>query len=231
LEQMAKKIGGKFEGELNLAVIPTVAPSLLPRFIPEFSQKYPDIKLKIEELKTEDMIEALRQDRIDVGIAATPLTEKGIEELPLYYEPFMAFVPEYHSMINDEFLLASELNANNMLLLNEGHCFRSSVLKLCQTELQQDQRINMESGNFDTLVKLAHRGLGMTLLPYLNTLDLASKYKKGIKPIAEPTPTREISMLYTRTQLKQEWIQAMAAVIQSTLPEKLLEKSDHIISP
>ncbi len=46
LEQMAKKIGGKFEGELNLAVIPTVAPSLLPRFIPEFSQKYPDIKLK-----------------------------------------------------------------------------------------------------------------------------------------------------------------------------------------
>jgi LysR family hydrogen peroxide-inducible transcriptional activator len=105
------------------------------------------------------------------------------------------------------------------------------VLKLCQTELQQDQRINMESGNFDTLVKLAHRGLGMTLLPYLNTLDLASKYKKGIKPIAEPTPAREISMLYTRTQLKQEWIKAMAAVIQSTLPEKLLEKSDHIISP
>ena len=134
-------------------------------------------------------------------------------------------------MINDEFLLASELNANNMLLLNEGHCFRNSVLKICQTELQQDHRINMESGNFDTLVKLAHRGLGMTLLPYLNTLDLAAKYKKGIKPIAEPTPTREISMLYTRTQLKQEWIQAMAVVIKSTLPEKLLEKSDHIISP
>jgi LysR family hydrogen peroxide-inducible transcriptional activator len=231
LEQMAKKIGGKFEGQLNLAVIPTVAPTLLPRFIPEFSQKYPDIKLTIEELKTEDMIEALRQDRIDVGIAATPLIEKGIEELPLYYEPFMAFVPEYHSMVNDEFLLASELNANNMLLLNEGHCFRSSVLKICQTDLQEDQRINMESGNFDTLVKLAHRGLGMTLLPYLNTLDLAAKFKKGIKPIAEPTPTREISMLYTRTQLKQEWIQAMAAVIQSTLPENLLEKSDHIISP
>lgn len=231
LEQMAKKIGGKFEGQLNLAVIPTVAPTLLPRFIPEFSQKYPDIKLTIEELKTEDMIEALRQDRIDVGIAATPLIEKGIEELPLYYEPFMAFVPEYHSMVNDEFLLASELNANNMLLLNEGHCFRSSVLKICHTDLQEDQRINMESGNFDTLVKLAHRGLGMTLLPYLNTLDLAAKFKKGIKPIAEPTPTREISMLYTRTQLKQEWIQAMAAVIQSTLPENLLEKSDHIISP
>ena len=231
LEQMAKKIGGKFEGQLNLAVIPTVAPTLLPRFIPEFSQKYPDIKLTIEELKTEDMIEALRQDRIDVGIAATPLMEKGIEELPLYYEPFMAFVPEYHSMVNDEFLLASELNANNMLLLNEGHCFRSSVLQICQTDLQEDQRINMESGNFDTLVKLAHRGLGMTLLPYLNTLDLAAKFKKGIKPIAEPTPTREISMLYTRTQLKQEWIQAMAAVIQSTLPENLLEKSDHIIRP
>jgi LysR family hydrogen peroxide-inducible transcriptional activator len=228
---MAKQIKGSFDGELTLAVIPTIAPSLLPRFIPEFTNKYPGIKLNIEELKTEDMIEALRTDRIDVGIAATPLQEKGIVETPLYYEPFMAFVPEYHAMNSDEFLLASELNANEMLLLNEGHCFRNSVLKLCQTELNPQQRINMESGNFDTLIKLAYRGMGMTLLPYLNTLDLSDKYKKGIKPIAEPTPTREVSMLYSRTQLKQEWIKAMGQTITASLPKKLLEKSSNVISP
>ena len=231
MENMAKRIKGSYEGTLNLGVIPTVAPSLLPRFIPEFKSKFPDITLKIEELKTEDMIEALRKDQIDVGIAATPLDEKGIVEDPLYWEPFMAFVPDYHPMKNDEFLLASEINVNDLLLLNEGHCFRNSVLKLCQANPQEGQGLQMESGNFDTLVKLAHRGMGMTLLPYLTAIDLEEKYKSSVKPIATPTPGREISLLYARTQLKIEWIEAMGALIKVHLPKKVLSKPDQIVSP
>lgn len=231
LEHMAKRIKGTFEGELRLAVIPTVAPSLLPRFIPEFTRTYPKIKLHVEELKTGDMIEALRTDRIDVGIAATPLEEKGIIEEPLYHEPFMAFVPNYHAMSKDKFLLASEINSKELLLLNEGHCFRNSVLKLCQSQDHGTQALNMESGNFDTLVKLAHRGMGMTLLPYLTAIDLADQYRPSVKPIAEPTPSRQISMLYARTQLKMEWITALGTIIKAQLPEKVLGEPEELVSP
>lgn len=231
LENMAKQIKGSFEGELNLAVIPTIASSLLPRFIPEFTKKYPKIRLRVEELKTEDMIEALRTDRIDVGIAATPLEEKGIIEQPLYYEPFMAFVPQYHPMNKDTFLLASEINAKELLLLNEGHCFRNSVLKICNAQETATTGLNMESGSFDTLVKLAHRGLGMTLLPYLTAIDLPEKYRPFVKPIAEPTPSREISLLHSRTQLKMEWIHAMGDLIRAGMPEKVLEKPERLVSP
>ena len=177
------------------------------------------------------MIDALRKDQIDVGIAATPLDEKGIVEEPLYWEPFMAFVPDYHPMKNDEFLLASEINVNDLLLLNEGHCFRNSVLKLCQANSQEGQGLQMESGNFDTLVKLAHRGMGMTLLPYLTAIDLDEKYKPSVKPIATPTPGREISLLYARTQLKVEWIEAMGELIKAHLPQKVLSKPEQIVSP
>jgi LysR family hydrogen peroxide-inducible transcriptional activator len=231
LENMAKQIKGSFEGELNLSFIPTIASSLLPRFIPEFTKKYPKIRLRVEELKTEDMIEALRTDRIDVGIAATPLEEKGIIEQPLYYEPFMAFVPQYHPMNKDTFLLASEINAKELLLLNEGHCFRNSVLKICNAQETATTGLNMESGSFDTLVKLAHRGLGMTLLPYLTAIDLPEKYRPFVKPIAEPTPSREISLLHSRTQLKMEWIHAMGDLIKAGMPEKVLEKPERLVSP
>ena len=111
---MSKQIKGTFEGELRLAVIPTVAPSLLPRFLVEFNKVYPKIKLFVEEMKTSNMIEALRKDRIDVGIAATPLEEKGIVESHLYHEPFVAFVPNYHPMAKDKFLLASEINTEEL---------------------------------------------------------------------------------------------------------------------
>lgn len=231
LENMAKQIKGSFEGTLSLAVIPSVAPSLLPRFIPEFTRKYPKIHLKVEELKTEDMIEALRADRIDVGIAATPLEEKGILEKPLYYEPFMAFVPEYHRFNKDQFLLASELDASEILLLNEGHCFRNSVLRICKTQNISESGLNMESGNFDTLVKLAHKGMGMTLLPYLTAIDLPDKYRPFVKPVAEPTPSREVSLIYSRTQLKLEWINALGDMIKDAVPTKVLEKPEQVVSP
>ena len=231
LENMAKQIKGTFEGELIVAVIPTVAPSLLSRFLPEFTAKYPNIQLRIEELKTEDMIEALRTDKIDVGIAATPLDEKGIVEEPLYYEPFMAFVPEYHRLNKDDFLLSSEIDINDVLLLNEGHCFRNSVLRLCQADGGSNSNLKMESGNFDTLVKLAHRGMGMTLLPYLTAIDLPEKYRPNIKPIAEPTPSREISLLYSRTQLKLEWIKALRQSITEHLPVRVLEKPEQVVNP
>jgi LysR family hydrogen peroxide-inducible transcriptional activator len=231
LEHMSKQIKGTFEGELRLAVIPTVAPSLLPRFLVEFNKAYPKIKLFVEEMKTADMIEALRKDRIDVGIAATPLEEKGIVENPLYHEPFVAFVPNYHPMAKDKFLLASEINPEELLLLNEGHCFRNSVLSLCNSTNLNSEGIHMESGHFDTLVKLADKGMGMTLLPYLTGIDLNDRYKGSVKPIAEPTPTRQVSLVYSRSQLKLEWIEALGETIKNHLPQKVLQQPEQVVSP
>ena len=231
LEHMSKQIKGTFEGELRLAVIPTVAPSLLPRFLVEFNKAYPKIKLFVEEMKTSDMIAALRKDRIDVGIAATPLEEKGIVENPLYHEPFVAFVPSYHRMAKDKFLLASEINPEELLLLNEGHCFRNSVLSLCNSINLNSEGIRMESGHFDTLVKLADKGMGMTLLPYLTGIDLNDRYKGSVKPIAEPTPTRQVSLIYSRAQLKLEWIEALGETIKNHLPQKVLQQPEQVVSP
>ena len=231
LEHMSKQIKGTFEGELRLAVIPTIAPSLLPRFLVEFNKAYPKIKLFVEEMKTSDMIAALRKDRIDVGIAATPLEEKGIVENPLYHEPFVAFVPSYHRMAKDKFLLASEINPEELLLLNEGHCFRNSVLSLCNSINLNSEGIHMESGHCDTLVKLADKGMGMTLLPYLTGIDLNDRYKGSVKPIAEPTPTRQVSLIYSRAQLKLEWIEALGETIKNHLPQKVLQQPEQVVSP
>ena len=103
--------------------------------------------------------------------------------------------------------------------------------KLCQGQSDRNQTLNIESGNFDTLVKLAYRGMGMTLLPYLTAIDLPDQYRRFIKPIAEPTPSREISILHSRTQLKLEWIQALETLILGHLPEKVLQAPEKVVKP
>lgn len=232
IEQITQEAMGHFEGDFHLGIIPTVAPYLLHRILPEIRKVLPQVRLIIEELQTDVIVDRLRKDQLDAAILATPLDERGIVEKPLYFEPFMAFVPEDHRLGKESFVTNSELDINDLLLLNEGHCFRTSVLNLCdQTEAREDRKVQLESGNFDTLIRLAQQGYGMTLLPYLTALDLPEKLQTMVKPIAEPRPTREISMVYSRTQLKIGVIEKIAAAVVHAVPRKLSEEKHNVVSP
>ena len=236
IEEIVKASKGQISGEFRLGIIPTVSPALLPRFLRKVTTEYPDIYLKIEELQTEQIIEMLDKDQLDAGILATPLEKTRILETPLYYEPFMAYVPEGHRLQNEEFVLHSELKLRDILLLKSGHCFRDNVINLCEGAFTESGNSNklleFESGNFETLIKLANQGFGMTLIPYLTALDLNEQDRANIKPIEHPQPTREISLVYSRAQLKISIIEILEKEIKNLIPKKLLERADtELISP
>lgn len=232
IEQLTQEAMGNYEGEFYLGIIPTAAPSLLPRILPNLRKALPDVHFIVEELQTDVIIERLRKDQLDAGILATPLDERGIIENPVFYEPFMAFIPKEHRLGKESFITNSELDINDILLLNEGHCFRSSVLNLCdQSEKRQEKPVRLESGNFDTLIRLAQQGYGMTLIPYLTALDLSEELQTMVRPIAEPRPTREMSVVYSRTQLKIGVIEKLISAITASIPKKLTEEKHSVIAP
>lgn len=232
MNQILQESKNVLEGPFKLGVIPTITPSLIPRFLSKFTSKFPKIQLQVVELTTEMIIEKLQRDELDAGILATPLKERSIIEKPLYYEPFMAYIPAEHRLGKESFVTNSELDIDEILLLNEGHCFRNSVINLCHSSPSLGEKnVDLESGNFDILVKLAKKGYGMTLVPYLYALDLPKEEQAQVKPIADPKPTREISLVYSRAELKIKVIEELGRMIKSSVPEKLLSSSDQVLSP
>jgi len=236
ISEIVQDSQSELSGELRLALLPTVASTLLPRFLKPFREQYPLIRLHVEELRTKQILQRLEKGLLDAAIVTTPLEQKGVIEKPLYYEPFLAYVPAGHRLEMEEFLLPSDLDIHDILLLNEGHCFRENILNLCQFRQKKQQGpeiTSIESGNFDTLIKLAQQGFGMTLLPYLTALDVQKQGDKAhIKPFDHPQPTREISIVYTRAKLKQGMINALSEIILQSLPEKLLEpRKQVVVSP
>jgi len=226
IDDLVQSSKGTITGEFRLGIIPTVAPGLLPRFLKGITDKHPEIYLKVEELQTDQIIARLDQDLLDAGIMATPLEDNRLIEKPMYNEPFMAFVPEGHRLAEESFVLHSELQLNDILLLKSGHCFRQNVINLCSSafpERDNNEPFEFESGNFETLIRLSMQGFGMTLIPYLTALDLPEDLKKFLKPIEHPQPGREISMVYNKAQLKLGMIDLVAELIKSKVPQKLLE--------
>ncbi len=219
-------------GEFKLGIIPTIMPSLLPLFLKTFIKKYPKINLIIEELTTEDIIKKLSDGYLDAGIAATPLETEFIKERVLYYEPFVGFLNEDHRLFSKDKLSVDDLDIEDILLLEDGHCFKDNILNFCGAyKKEMSNHFILESGSFETLIKLTKEGLGMTLLPYLNSLDLKETDKKYVKQFNTPSPSREVSLIYHKSQLKIQLIEALKSTIDSVIRGVIAFSDVKIISP
>ncbi len=223
---------GFIGGEFRLGVIPTIMPTLLPMFLNNFIKKYPKVKLKIEELTTEDIMTRLSDGHLDAGIAATPLESDNIKERVLYHEPFVAYIPRNHRLRDKKVLDVDDLDIEDMLLLEDGHCFRDGVINLCKSvKNPAENHFQLESGSIETLIKLSNEGLGMTLLPYLHTLDLKESLNQNLRLFVEPSPAREVSLIYHKSELKMQIIDVLHAVISGVIRGAIAFQNVKIISP
>lgn len=223
---------GYIGGEFKLGIIPTVMPTLLPMFLKTFVKKYPKVNLVIEELTTEEIIKKLSDGHIDAALAATPLENEAIKERVLYYEPFVAFIPESHRLFSQKTITSSDLELEDILLLEDGHCFKSSVINICNSfKKDTTSHFHLESGSFNTLIKLSKENMGMTLLPYLHTLDLSEDDQKYLKQFTAPAPAREVSLIFHKSQLKMQLIEALKGVIDSVVRGAIAFNDVEIVSP
>jgi len=223
---------GFIGGEYKIGIIPTIMPTLLPMFLKTFIEKHPKVQLKIKELTTSEIIKQLNDGQIDAGIAATPLTEENLIERPLYYEPFVGYIPKNHRLTDEKTISIADLALEDILLLEDGHCFRDGIINLCSASKNNNpKKFQLESGSFETLIKLADEGLGMTLLPYLHSKQLLKCDVINLKHFNDPKPAREVSLLYHKSELKIQITNALKDTIDNVVRGAIAFHDLNIISP
>ena len=221
---------GIIGGTLKVGIIPTVSSTLLPLFLNIFIKKHKNVDLKIEEYNTDTISKKLEDSTIDCAIAATPLNNSKIIERPIYYEPFVAYVPEHHFLSGNKSLGLDDLSNSDLLILEDGHCFRNQVLNLCSLD-DLNKQYELKSGSFETLINLSNNGPWMTIIPYLHSNNLSSNNIQNIIPFEDPAPAREISMIYSKSQLKLPVINALMDTISSVIRGQIKYNDIKIMSP
>jgi LysR family hydrogen peroxide-inducible transcriptional activator len=227
LMDLSRTQSEEVSGELKLGVIPTIAPYLLPLFIESFSKEYPKIRLTIDELKTETIVQLLGEDALDAGIVATPLNEAGLRERPIFYEPFYLYVSKHDPLNIRKRIKEEDLNGGEMWLLADGHCLRNQIVRYCGLDKQAGviPNVSFEGGNLDTLRNLIRKSHGYTLVPRLFVETLSESEKRDhVREFERPIPTREISLVYRRDQWKSDILKALQETIKKKLPQDLLNQ-------
>lgn len=223
--ELVSQLKGDISGVIKLGIIPTLAPYLLHRFIKSFLEKYPNVKIQVEEIVTEEIIRKLKNDELDLGIVVTPLNEPGILEKPVFYEKFLAYMSQGHPLLKKEKLLPSDLDTNDMWMLQQGHCFRDQVLNLCNESKFERMNFHYESGSLEGLRNMVNQYTGFTLLPELATFFLSDEEKSRLRRFEGEEPIREVSIVLTRSFLKKKLVELLFKEISDAIPQEMTSKA------
>lgn len=208
-------------GELKVGVIPTLAPYLLPPLFQHIRIKYPQLNLIIKEIITEEVIHELKNNRLDCGLVATPLKDASIKEDVLFYEELFVYVSKKNALFDKKYVLANDIDPNQLWLLEEGHCFRSQILNLCELRKHSDLNFKYETGNIETLKRMVDKSDGITILPELAVMEFSQSQRKFVKPLKEPRPAREVSLVTHRDHIKTRLIRILKEEILHIVPKSM----------
>ena len=209
-------------GTFKLGILPTVAPYLLPRFFPQLMKKYPDLDIRVIEMKTNDIKKALQTGEIDAGIVASLAGMEELQQTPLFYEQFFVYMSRKDILFNSEVIRTSDLNGEQLWLLDEGHCFRDQLVRFCQMKSARASQLAYHLGSMETFMRMVESGKGVTFIPELAVLQLGDIQKELVRPFAIPCPTRQIVMLTNKNFIRHTLLEALTKEIKSSIPKEML---------
>ena len=219
LVQIAAQHRHPLGGELRLGVIPTVAPYLLPKILPAVRSAFDELSLKLTEGQTATLLAlldggdidaavlALPSGDIDAAVLALPSGATGVCERALYREPFLLAVGAAHPLAGRRGAILADLEAEAVLLLEDGHCLRDQALDVCKTH-GAVENTNFRATSIETLREMVAANIGVTLMPLL-----AVKRDDGVRyaPFrdADP-PQRQVGLIWRASSPRQALMEALA---------------------
>ncbi|HEX5340147.1 MAG TPA: LysR substrate-binding domain-containing protein [Gammaproteobacteria bacterium] len=196
IRQIARSLSDPASRTLRLGIFPTLGPYLLPHVLPGVRKRFPKLELLLIEEKTEELLTRLREGRLDAAIVALPVHEEGLHAKFLFEEPFLLAVPEKHPLAKRATVTMANLQNQDLLLLEEGHCLRDQALEVCHLG-GAHERAGFRATSLETLRYMVAGGTGITLIPALATRPpIAPVAGLRLVRFSGKPPSRRLAMLW-----------------------------------
>ena len=213
LEDVARTRRDGPGGRLRLGVIPTIAPYLLPRLIRDLGARYPGVDLQLRETQTERLIGELRDGRLDTALVALPVSEPGLTEVALFSEGFVLVRPAAEA--GRPVPSPAALPDMQLLLLEEGHCFRDQALEVCGLRTGA-RHAGLDGSSLSTLVQMVGAGLCVTLIPEMAVGVETRGASVAVQRFETTRQARTVGMIWRSTSALAAELHDLAEVVRQS---------------
>ncbi|KQT61576.1 LysR family transcriptional regulator [Methylobacterium sp. Leaf456] len=155
--------GSPLTGRLVLAAIQTLGPYYFPLILRLLRQEFPLLTLALSEARTAEILDGLRDGRVDAALLSLPVAASGLTLSPLFVEPFRLTCPADHPLAHGAPPRADTVGGPDLLLLDEGNCLRDQTIAACGAP----RAVGRHATSLETLRSMVAAGAGYTLIPAL----------------------------------------------------------------
>lgn len=189
LKELAATSSAPLQGKVRIGIIPTIAPYLLPTLLTSMKEAFAESQFAFVEMQTATILTALDNGELDVAILADVPELKLYHTVNLYKEDFLVAMSTQNNLAKRSKIALDELQACNLLMLSDGHCFKDQAQQFCFAA-GVDVSNEYQGNSLETLLALVAMDDGVTFVP-----KLACIARAGISylPIF-PTQQRNVVM-------------------------------------
>lgn len=216
LLEVAARIREPFSGVVRLGVIPTIAPYLLPEIAPPLHKRFPKMQIVYQEQKTALIVADLQEGRLDAGLVALEADLGGCDKLEIASDPFVVALSAEHPLAAKKKIAEADLDGETVLLLDDGHCFRSQALAVCGRASAREASLRATS--LGTLVQMVAAGSAITLLPSSAVAVENRRAQLEIRPFTKPEPRRTLGLIWRHGSPVAAIVPEVAKVMKQALP-------------
>jgi LysR family hydrogen peroxide-inducible transcriptional activator len=212
LADFASHHGRLLTGRLSLGVIPTLAPYVLPKVLPALQRRYPDLRVRLRETQTKLLLDELVRGALDVVMLALPIPEPEIETLRLFDDPFLLAVAADDPRPASARVTPRDIDAQRLILLEEGHCLRDQALSFCATD-RQELTMGLGATSLGTVMQMVANGYGVTFVPQVAVDVEARDDRVKLLRFTQPQPGRTIGLAWRKTSPRKADFAALGQLV------------------
>lgn len=185
-------------GRVRLGATPSLCTGLLPDVLRAFHDRYPGIRLMIEESGSHDLVRELARGVLDLALIVLPLppASPALTTVELLREDLVVVSsPEAQAPGGPgrRSVRIADLEGERLVMFRHGYDLRELTVAACRSAgFEPDFAV--EGGEMDAVLGFVRAGLGVAVVPRM----VATRSGRGLRvtPLARPGLSRTIALAH-----------------------------------
>jgi DNA-binding transcriptional LysR family regulator len=190
----ARGLLDKSRGRVIVAASPLSAVTILPTMISRFSRIFPEVRIDLRDMLTDQILQSVRNGTADIGIGTFEKSETELELSTLYEDVLGVIMPNNSPLASRRSLCWRDLKGQSMIALSRSSAFRPLIDSTLRTQSIELGETRFEVGYMGTAVALVEAGLGISVLPE-RAAALIKQRRARFRRLTAPVVSRPMTLV------------------------------------
>ncbi|WP_371973064.1 LysR family transcriptional regulator [Lelliottia nimipressuralis] len=201
----------EISGTITLGTGATACIHLLPPLLQQLREEHPLLRVGVTTGNTLDVVRAVEENRLDIGLVTLPASGRALEVMPLLDEEFVLII----SQVQDEeiaLFTPQILHALPLIAFESGSGTRDLIdgwFNTCDLEVCPV----MQLGSIEAIKRMVRAGLGYSIVPRMAVENVADREGLSVRSL-NPVLHRQLGIVMRQDKILSKGISEVIRLLR-----------------